>query len=67
MSVSVVVGSVLSNSLHTFSYDRVEASPYDKYQAGLFYATKGGLVGEDWDILGNNLKQDGIDYANKGN
>ena len=50
-----------------FSYDRVEAAPYDKYQAGLFYATKGGLVGEDWDILGNNLKQDGIDYANKGN
>ena len=27
---------------------------------------KEGIQGIDWDILGNNLKQEGIDYENKG-
>lgn len=39
-----------------FEYDRVNYSLYDRYKAGLFYAAKEGLVNEDWDILGNNLK-----------
>jgi hypothetical protein len=30
------------------------------YKAGLFYISKEGLVGEDWDIMGNNLKKDGL-------
>lgn len=47
-----------------FSYDRVDVSLYDKYKAGVFYASKEGLVNEDWDILGNNLKNDGLSYAN---
>lgn len=41
-----------------FSYDRVDCGVYDKYKAGLFYASKEGLVNEDWDILGNNLGHD---------
>lgn len=39
-----------------FSYDRVDIKPYDRYKAGLFYMSKEGLVGDDWDILGNDLK-----------
>lgn len=34
-----------------FEYDRVDISAYDMYKAGLFYMTKAGLEGEDWDIL----------------
>lgn len=41
-----------------FSYDRVDCGVYDKYKAGLFYASKEGLVNEDWDIIGNNLGHD---------
>ncbi|WP_304142242.1 hypothetical protein [Mesoflavibacter zeaxanthinifaciens] len=40
-----------------FSFDRVDYGKYDRYQAGLFYMSKEGLVGEDWDILGNNLSE----------
>lgn len=40
-----------------FSYDRVDLSIYDKYKAGLFYMAKGGLVNEDWDLLGNTLSK----------
>ncbi len=41
-----------------FEYDRVDYSLYNCYKAGLFYMVKEGLVAEDWDILGNNLKDD---------
>lgn len=41
-----------------FSYDRVDFGVYDKYKAGIFYASKEGLVNEDWDIIGNNLGKD---------
>lgn len=41
-----------------FSYDRVDCGVYDKYKAVLFYATKEGLMNEDWDIIGNNLSKD---------
>lgn len=43
-----------------FSYDRLDIAEYDQYKAGLWYMSKGGLVGEDYDILGNNLG-----YTNK--
>jgi hypothetical protein len=43
-----------------FSFDRVDLSPYDQFKAGLFYASKEDLVNEDWDIIGNNLKSDGM-------
>lgn len=40
-----------------FSHDRVDIMPYDKYQAGLFYMTKKGLHGDDWDILYSSLEE----------
>jgi hypothetical protein len=40
-----------------FNFDRVDYAKYDKYQGGLFYMSKEGLIGEDWDILGNNLSE----------
>jgi len=40
-----------------FNYDRVDCVPYNKYEAGIFYISKEGLVNEDWDILGNNLNK----------
>jgi len=48
-----------------FNYDRVDIKKYDKFQAGLFYMTKGGLINEDWDLLGNNLIAKGTNYENK--
>lgn len=39
-----------------FSFDRIDYKKYDKYRAGLFYIAKDGLVDENWDLLGNNLK-----------
>ncbi|MFV8321805.1 hypothetical protein ACNQGI_02705 [Flavobacterium sp. LS2R12] len=47
-----------------FSYDRVDVSIYDRYKAGLFYVAKNGLVNEDWDVLGNNLGDNTINYEN---
>lgn len=34
-----------------FNYDRIDVSKYDKYKAALFYMTKDGLNGEDWDFI----------------
>lgn len=47
--------TVLDEIKDFFAYNRVDAGLYDKYKAGLFYASKEGLVNEDWDILGNRL------------
>lgn len=49
-----------------FSNDRVDSSDYNKYKGGLFYMMKNGIQGEDWDILGNNLAIEGMQYENKG-
>lgn len=49
---------VLEDIRAFFSYDRVDVGIYDKYQAGLFYMTKEGLVNEDWDILMNTKTDD---------
>lgn len=38
-----------------FSYDRVDLGIYDRYKAGLFYMSKDGLSGEDWDFLNNKV------------
>jgi len=55
---------IQDRSLHTqvikeiqsfFDYDRVDCIPYNKYEAGIFYMSKDGLINEDWDIQGNNL------------
>lgn len=37
-----------------FSYDRVDIGKYDRYKAGLFYMSKDGLNGEDWDFIDTN-------------
>lgn len=37
-----------------FNYDRTDVSTYDKYKAGLFYMSKEGLSGEDWDFINNS-------------
>ena len=34
-----------------FNYDRVDFGIYDRYKAGLFYMSKDGLNGEDWDFI----------------
>ena len=47
-----------------FSYDRVDVKIYDQFKAVLFYVAKEGLVNEDWDIMGNNLKKDGLNESN---
>jgi hypothetical protein len=39
-----------------FSYDRIDVGAYDRYKAGLFYMSKTGLSGEDWDFIDNNPK-----------
>ncbi|NOR27284.1 MAG: hypothetical protein GQ540_02020 [Lutibacter sp.] len=36
-----------------YSNSRIELQPYNKYEAGIFYITKDGLQGENWDILYN--------------
>lgn len=36
-----------------FEYDRIDILAYDMFKAGLFYMTKEGLQGDDWDILKN--------------
>lgn len=45
-----------------FSYDRVSAGAYDPFKAALFYVAKAkeGLVNEDWDLMGNDLTNDGL-------
>lgn len=53
---------VLNEIKNYFSFDRVDLSPYDQFKAGLFYASKEGLMNEDWDIIGNNLKSDGMQF-----
>lgn len=56
---------VLNEIKFYFSFDRVDLTPYDPFKAGLFYASKEGLMNEDWDIIGNNLKRDGMLFENK--
>ena len=39
-----------------FQFDRTDIAYYDPYKAGLFYIAKDGLVNEDWDLFGSDLK-----------
>lgn len=61
-----LVELVLSQVKKFFKYDRVDSSNYTKYKGGLFYMMKEGTQGIDWDILGNNLVEEGLKYENKG-
>ena len=53
---------ILTEIQNFFNYDRVDVGIYDKYKACVFYMSKDGIVNEDWDILGNNFKQDGLQF-----
>jgi hypothetical protein len=44
---------VLNEMRTYFEYDRIEVKSYDRYKAGLFYISKDGLSGDDWDYLDN--------------
>ncbi len=35
--------------------NRIDIEPYNKYEAGLFYMVKDGLVNDDWDILDSTI------------
>ena len=39
-----------------FYSDRLKMEAYNKYEAGLFYICKDGLINEDWDILLSSTK-----------
>lgn len=47
--------AIIADISNYFSFDRVDVKEYDQLKAGLWYISKGGLSGEDYDILGNNL------------
>jgi len=47
-----------------YSKSRIELQPYDKYEAGIFYISKDGLQGEDWDITYNDLDDNFVENAN---
>jgi hypothetical protein len=46
--------AVVTDIQDYFNYDRVDVSLYDRYKAGLFYMSKDGLNGDDWDFIDNN-------------
>jgi hypothetical protein len=46
--------AVVTDIQDYFKYDRVDVSLYDRYKAGLFYMSKDGLSGDDWDFIDNN-------------
>jgi len=56
---------IITEIQNYFSYDRFDVSIYDKYKAGIFYMTKEGSMNVDWDILGNNLKDDGLQFEKR--
>jgi hypothetical protein len=52
------LNEVIQNDIENyFAGNRLAIEPYNKYEAGLFYIVKEGLVNEDWDILGNRLSE----------
>ncbi|MBZ9628143.1 hypothetical protein LB450_08535 [Psychroflexus sp. CAK1W] len=48
-----------------FKNDKLEFSNYDHRLGAIFYTAKAGLEDTEWDLLGNNLIQEGIKYENK--
>ena len=54
--------SVKKDLENLFDDNRIHVEKYDDYKPCIFYCTKEGMNGTDWDILGNNLIEDGINY-----
>lgn len=48
---------VIKDIKNFFPFDITDIQTYDRMKAGIFYISKNKLVGEDWDLLGNNLKE----------
>ena len=47
-----------------FKNDKVDYSTYDYYKGAVYYTSKKGLQGTDWDFDGNKLKEEGLGYEN---
>ena len=45
-----------------FKKDRIHIQEYDEFKSCIFYCGKEGLNSTHWDLLGNNLKNEGIQY-----
>ena len=54
---ALLTNAVLKELEGFFKGNRMELKNYDKYKPGIFYISKQGLKGEDWDILGNDLRK----------
>jgi hypothetical protein len=50
-----------------FKHDKVDISNYNHRLGAMFYIAKEGLDDTEWDLLGNNLMEEGVDYESKGN
>jgi hypothetical protein len=50
-----------------FKNDKLEFSNYDHRLGAIFYTAKEGLEDTEWDLLGNNLIEEGIRYESKNN
>lgn len=57
--------AVLKLVKEAFKYDRIDKVPYDYRLGAIFYTAKKGLDGTEWDLLGNNFEQEGLDYESK--
>jgi len=55
----LLTNAVLEELKGFFNGNRIDLKNYDKYKAGIYYISKQGLKGEDWDILGNDLSKAG--------
>ena len=57
VEASYLIKAITEELKKYFVNNRIELQEYDKYKAGVWYMSKHGLRGENWDILGNNLSK----------
>lgn len=55
----LMTNAVIAELKGFFKNNRLDLQKYDKYKPGIYYISKQGLRGEDWDILGNDLSKFG--------
>lgn len=55
----LIAAAVIAEIKYYFAGNRIDIRSYDKYKAGVYYMSKKGLKGDEWDILGNNLSNTG--------
>ncbi len=49
--------AIIEEMNNYFKGNRIDIREYDKYKAGVYYMSKHGLRGEEWDVVGNNLSK----------